>query len=155
MSIKEIKAEVKKGTEKKENKSEQESSKENYTKFRVLVYNNKTILAGKNATNNEELVKQAGEDEEVFHTKASGSPFVNIKGKSGPREIKTASIFCASKSQDWRNHHSKVIVHQFKGKDIYKKRGMKIGTFNVRKFKVITVEKQDIKNFIEKQKLKN
>ncbi len=143
--MQEIKKAVEEGVEKKSN----------YSKFRVLIYNKKTILAGKSAENNEELVKQVSPEEEVFHTKAPGSPFVNIKGKADSRTIKQAAIFCAAKSQDWRDNQSDTIVHHFKGKDIYKGKNDKLGSFKVKNFKEITVKKQDIEKFIKKQNLKN
>jgi predicted ribosome quality control (RQC) complex YloA/Tae2 family protein len=145
--MKEIKQAVEEGIEKKPNSQ--------YNKFRIFEYNKKIILAGKSAGNNEEIVKQVSEDEEVFHTALPGSPFVNIKGKADEKTIKQAAIFCASKSQAWRDNHSDILVHQFKGKDIYKKKGMKLGTFGVKNFKEILVKKSEIENFIEKQNLKN
>ncbi len=52
-------------------------------KFREFITDRGTmIFAGRNAENNEELVKQVGKNEEVFHTDARGSPFVNIKGRA-------------------------------------------------------------------------
>jgi len=110
----------------------------------------KLVLAGKNAENNEELVNQAGKNEDVFHTAAAGSPFVNIKGKGNKKDKKEAAIFCASKSQDWRNNKSDVEVHLFAGKDIYKEKGMEIGTFGVRKFKTIKIKKKEIEEFLKK-----
>jgi len=110
----------------------------------------KLVLAGKNAENNEELVNQAGKNEDVFHTAAAGSPFVNIKGKSNKKDRKEAAIFCASKSQDWRDNKSDVEVHLFAGKDIYKEKGMEIGTFGVRKFKTIKIKKKEIEEFLKK-----
>ncbi len=102
------------------------------------------ILLGKNAENNEELVKQIEKNEVVLHTAKPGSPFVNIKGKANKKDVKESAIFCASKSQDWRDNKSNVIVHKFKGKDIYKEKGMKTGTFGVRKPKKIIVKKKEI-----------
>lgn len=104
----------------------------------------KTVLGGKNAENNEELVSQVRKDEVVLHTKSPGSPFVNIKGKAEKADIKEAAIFCARYSQDWRDNHRDVEVHVFSGKDIHKEKGMKLGTFGVRKFKSIVVKKKDI-----------
>ena len=113
--------------------------------FRKLITKQGTIiLAGRNAKNNEELVAQVGKDEEVFHTAKPGSPFVNIKGKPQRGDIKKAAIFCARHSQDWKKNQSDVKVHRFKGKDVYKNKTMKLGTFGVRKFKRIKVKKEDI-----------
>jgi len=103
-----------------------------------------TILAGKSAENNEQLAKQIKPNEEVFHTAAIGSPFVNIKGKAKLGDIKQAAIICARYSKEWRDHKKDILVHRFKGKDIYKNKTMKPGTFGVKKFKVIKVKKKDI-----------
>ena len=35
-------------------------------------------------------------------------------------------------------------IHRFKGKDIYKKDYMEIGTFGVKKFKIINIKKEDL-----------
>ena len=112
----------------------------------------KLILGGKSAENNESLIRQAEADEYVLHTKAPGSPFVNIKAegraKGNKEDIKEAAVFCAVYSQDWKKNKNKdVEVHLFKGRDIQKRRGMKIGTFGVKKFKVIKVKKGEIEGF--------
>ena len=111
----------------------------------------KVVLAGKNAENNEELVSQIGREEYVLHTAKPGSPFVNIKAeteKVSKEDIKESAIFCASKSQDWRDNKKDVEVHVFKGKDIYKVKGMEKGTFGVKKFKLIKIKKNDIEDFL-------
>ncbi len=113
----------------------------------------KVILAGRNAKNNEELIAQVEKNEVVLHTAAPGSPFVNIKGKAKRKDIKEAAIFCAVHSQEWRDNKTDILVHKFKGKDIYKKSNMKIGTFGIRKFKIIKVKKKWIEIFIKKEKI--
>ena len=115
-------------------------------KFRqFLTSSGKLVLAGKDAKSNEELIKQIEKDEVVLHTAKPGSAFVNIKEKANQRDIKEAAIFCAKHSQDWRDNKEDVLIHQFKGKDIYKNRLMKLGTFGVRRKKLIKVKKKDIK----------
>lgn len=114
----------------------------NFRKF--ITKQGTVILAGKNAENNEELIKQIKDSEEVFHTEHPGSPFVNIKGKPKRSDIKAAAIFCARYSKDWKKNKKDMIIHRFKGKNIYKSKGMKIGTFGVEKFKKIRVKKVDI-----------
>ena len=117
-------------------------------KFReIKTSSGKRVLAGKSAKNNEELIKQARDSQTVLHTAKPGSPFVNIKGKATKKDIKEAAIFCARHSQDWRDNKGNVIVHVFKGKDVHKTKGMKLGTFGVKKFKVIKVKKEDILRF--------
>ena len=112
----------------------------------------KSVLAGKNAENNEELIKQAEKNEIVLHTARPGSPFANIKGKANKKDIEEAAIFCARYSKDWRDNKRDVIIHQFKGKDIYKNKLMKTGTFGVKKFKVIKIKKEEIEKWEEKKK---
>ena len=116
--------------------------------FRRFVTKSGTIiLAGRNAENNEELIKQTGKNEEVFHTSTPGSPFINIKGKPKKGDITTAAIFCAKYSRDWKKNKRNVEVHRFKGRYIYKEKGMKTGTFGVKKFKRIKVKRRDILKF--------
>lgn len=105
------------------------------------------VLAGRNDGNNERLVEQSGKDEEVFHTKEAGSPFVNIKGKPKRGDLKEAAVFCARFSRDWKTNKKDVEVHRFKGKDIYKRKGMKTGTFGVRNFKIMKIKKKEIEAF--------
>ncbi len=106
------------------------------------------VLAGKNAEQNESLVKDfIGKSNLIFHTEKPGSPFCITLGKPEKYDEKEIAIFCAKKSQDWRNNKSDVMVHVFKGKDVYKIKGMKTGTFGVKKFKVIKIKKEDIEKF--------
>ena len=122
-------------------------------KFREFSTSSKKIvLAGKDENSNEDLVNQSNPDEFVFHTAASGSPFVNIKSPQKDvtkKYIKEAAIFCASRSQDWRDNKNDVEVHYFLGKDIFKEHSMKKGTFGVKKFKSIKVKKEDIERLNE------
>ena len=117
----------------------------NFRKFRTK--SGTTILAGRTAENNEELIKQVKKNEEVFHTDAPGSPFVNIKGKPKRGDIKTAAVFCARYSREWKKKKKDVEVHRCEGRDIYKNKMMKTGTFGVKKFKRVRVKKRDIIKF--------
>ena len=120
-------------------------------KFREIITDRETmIFCGRNAKNNEELVKQVQDNEEVFHTGAVGSGFVNIKGRARKGDIKDAAVFCAAYSKDWKKNKSDVIVHKFKGKDICKNFEMKTGTFGVKKFKKIKIKKEEIQEFLKK-----
>jgi predicted ribosome quality control (RQC) complex YloA/Tae2 family protein len=107
----------------------------------------KKVFAGKDAESNEELVKEFIEKSNIIlHTEKPGSPFCVIEDlKPGKKDVKEAAIFCASKSQDWRDNKNDVIVHVFSGKDTYKRKGMKAGMFGVRKFTTIKIKKGDIK----------
>jgi len=120
-------------------------------KFREIITDRGTmIFGGRNAENNEELVGQVRNNEEVFHTDAVGSSFVNIKGRAKKGDIKDAAIFCAAFSKDWKKNKSDVVVHKFKGKDIYKSFGMKTGTFGVKKIKKIKIRKKEIEDFLKR-----
>jgi len=116
---------------------------------RFFTSSGKLILAGKDAETNEKLVEQTGKDEIVLHTKQAGSPFVSIKaeGKISKKDLKEAAIFCALYSRDWKKNKKDVEVHWFKGKDIFKNKEMKLGTFLVKKFKAINVKKEEIEKF--------
>ena len=117
-------------------------------KFRKHITKKGTlVLAGRSAKNNEELISQVQPDEIVLHTEASGSPFVNIKGKTKNEDLKEAAVFCAFYSRDWKKNKKDVLVHVFKGKDIFKEKLMKEGTFGVKKFKEIKVKKSEIEKW--------
>ena len=116
-------------------------------KFREFITSSeKKALCGKDAESNEELVKQfAGKGNKIFHTEKPGSPFCVIEdAKPNKQDIKETATFCASISQDWRDNRKDVIIHEFTGKDVYKRKGMKAGMFGVKKFKVIKVKKKEI-----------
>jgi predicted ribosome quality control (RQC) complex YloA/Tae2 family protein len=112
----------------------------------------KKVLAGKNAEGNEELVKQfIGKRNMIFHTEEPGSPFCVIGDlKPDKKDIEETAIFCAGKSQDWRESKSDVVVHVFSGTNIYKEKRMKTGMFGVSRFKKIIAKKKEIQKFLEK-----
>jgi predicted ribosome quality control (RQC) complex YloA/Tae2 family protein len=114
------------------------------------------MLAGKDAEQNEALVWQAGESETVLHTKAAGSPFVNIKGekKVSVKDVNEAAVFCARYSRDWKKNHGDVEVHVFLRKDISKEKGMKLGTFGVKKFRKIVIKKDILRESEKMEKKK-
>ena len=115
----------------------------------LILSSEKLALAGKDAESNEKLIKQAGKNEIILHTEKPGSPFVNIKtnaDETTKKDVKEAAIFCAKYSQAWKKAKIKsdVEVHIFLGKDLFKLKDMKTGTFGVKKFKKIVVKKEDI-----------
>lgn len=127
------------------------SNKKEFSGFRKeITSSGKLILAGKTQENNEKLIKtQVHKEEIVFHTVARGSPFVVLKNshkeKPTQQDIKETAIFCAKHSHDWRDNKKNVLVHYFKGKDIYKLPSMKTGTFGVKGSKEILVRKGELK----------
>lgn len=119
-----------------------------YKKFRwFFTSSGKLVIGGKNAEQNEQIINQhLNKNDLVLHTKSAGSPFCVIKGKASKKDIVEAAVFCARYSKEWKKEKRKkdVEVHYFKGKNVYKDRKMKIGTFGVKKFKAIKVKKEDI-----------
>jgi len=122
-------------------------------KFREFATSSgKKIIAGKDAESNEELMKQfIGKDNKIFHTAKPGSPFCVIeKIKHGKKDVQEAAVFCASKSQAWRDNKCDIEVNCFSGGDVYKDKGMKTGTFGVKRFKTIIAKKKDIEKLASK-----
>ncbi len=113
---------------------------------KIILKSGTKIFLGKDAKSNDELVKQfKGKENIIMHTAKPGSGFCVIKDlKPSKRDIKEAAIFCARYSHDWRDNKSDVNVHMFKGKEVYKEKGMKIGTWKVKNSKTKTIKKQDI-----------
>ena len=91
----------------------------------------KLVLAGKNAEQNEQIVKQAKVENIVLHTKEPGSPFCIIHGDISEKDIKETAVFCACFSQGWKKRKKEMEVHIFKGAQIVKADEMKTGTFGV------------------------
>ncbi len=116
-------------------------------KFREMILKSGTrILLGKNAENNDELVKKfKGKENTIIHTVAPGSPFCVIdKLNPSKEEISASGAICARFSQDWRDNKKNVRVNIFTGKDVNKERGMKVGTWKVKKSKTKTIKKKEI-----------
>lgn len=119
--------------------------------FRKIVLDSGTkILLGKNESQNESLVKKyKGKNNMILHTENPGSPFCVIENtKPSKDEIKNAAIYCARYSKDWRTNKKDVNVHQFTGKDVYKRWRMKTGTFGVKNYKPIKVKKKEIEKIV-------
>ena len=113
----------------------------------------KLVLGGKSAENNEELIAQAKPNEILLHTKMPGSPFCNIKSekeKVTKEDIYETGVFCAKFSQDWKHNHKDVEMHVFLSQDTRKEKGMKTGTFGVKKHKSIIIKTKDIEEFESK-----
>jgi predicted ribosome quality control (RQC) complex YloA/Tae2 family protein len=117
----------------------------NFREFKTT--SGKIVLGGKSAKNNEALIDQVSPKEIILHTAMPGSPFCNIKGDASKEDIKEAAVFCAKYSQDWRDYKKDVLIQVFKGTNIYKDKKMELGTYGVKKFKVIKIKKSDIIKF--------
>ncbi len=111
------------------------------------------ILLGKNAENNDELMKKfKGKENLILHTIKPGSPFCVIEKLNPSKEdVKESAIICAVKSQDWRDNKSNVELHLFSGKEIKKPILAKTGTWKIiSKPKVIKVKKTEILKWMKK-----
>ena len=110
-----------------------------------------TLILGKDSKSNDELIKEyKGKENIILHTVEPGSPFCVI-GNLNPdkKDVKEAAIVCASKSQAWRDNGSDVKVSVFDGKNVYKKKDMKQGTWGVKKRKrTILVKKKEIEKWL-------
>ncbi len=120
---------------------------ESYRKF--ILESGKIIFSGKDRKENEKLVSEfIGKENLIMHTKLPGSPFsVSLKELTKDEQEKMA-LFTAKYSQDWKKNRNNVLVDIFSGKDVYKNKKMKTGTFGVKKKKTIKVKKQEIKEII-------
>ena len=117
-------------------------------KFREFVLSSgRKVFGGRNAENNDELVRAAGRNDVILHTSEPGSPFVNVGEKPTKKEIGEAAVFCARYSQDWRNRKGDVIVNIFLRSDMKKGLFAKAGSWNVKKQEKIIVKKVDIERF--------
>lgn len=108
------------------------------------------IFLGRNAENNDELVKKfKGKENIILHTVAPGSPFCVIeKLNPSQKDINSSGAICARYSQDWRDNKKNVAMHVFTGKDIKKPLFTKIGTWKIKgKAKIINVKKKDIEKW--------
>ena len=104
------------------------------------------ILLGRDAKSNEKLVKEfKGKSNVILHTASPGSPFCVIRELDPSRkDIATSGAYCAKYSQAWRDNKKDVDVNVFTGKDVYKRKGMKVGTFGVKKSKKIKIRKRKV-----------
>lgn len=111
---------------------------ENYQKYRwFYTSSGKLVVGGKNALQNDELIKKIKHlrnEYIVMHTSSPGSPFSiilsNSKGVS-KKELEECAIFTACFSQSWKSAQKKVSVDIFKSSQLYKSKEMKQGTWGV------------------------
>lgn len=121
-------------------------------KFREITLKDGALLIlGRNAESNDNLMRKfKGKSNIILHTVSPGSPFGVINTlKPIKEEIYASGVIVAKFSQDWRNNKKDIKVSVFTGKEISKNKDLKIGTWNVKKSKTITVKKEDILKFGE------
>ncbi len=110
-----------------------------YQRYRwFFTSTNKLVVGGKNALQNEELIRRLKTTKKDFlgmHTADPGSPFAFIlveKKLIKNTDIEECSIFTASFSRAWKEKKKKVEVHIFNLSQLYKTKGMKMGTWGVK-----------------------
>jgi len=132
-----VELEKKKFFKMKKEQSKQQNQKEWYGKFRWFISSDGfLIVAGKDAQTNEQLIrKHMKENDLVFHTDITGSPFVLIKNpdkKEIPGQtIKEAAEFCGSYSKAWKIGILAVDVYYIKPEQVKKEGGLPTGSFMI------------------------
>jgi len=107
-------------------KTEKSRKKEWYEKFRWFKSSdNFLIIGGKDATSNEIIIKKHADPQElVYHTEASGSPFIVIKNpekRTIPEQTKKeAAIFAATMSRTWEKGMKRAEVFEVKPDQVSK-----------------------------------
>lgn len=123
--------------------------------FREIKLSDKTkILLGRNAENNDELMKKfKGKENTILHTESPGSPFCVIDElKPTKIQIAASGAICVAYSQDWRDNKRDAIVNVFTGKDAKKRFWMKKGTWKVGNSRKMKIKKKDVLAFERKRK---
>src|SRR3989344_3324149 len=115
------------------------SIEQTYEKYRWFVTStNKTVVGGKSASQNGELLKRLKNqttDVIIMHTSSPGSPFSAILSpidKIFPQDIEQTAIFTACFSREWREKKKKAHVDIFTLSQLSKPSKLKTGTWNVR-----------------------
>ena len=115
-----------------------------YKKYRwTYTSSGKLVFGGKSAEQNEEVVRlliqeaeknKGDKDYLVMHTHAPGSPFaVLFSKKYDEKDLEDCAIFCACFSRAWKEGQKKAKVDIFRASQLFKERGMRVGTFGVLK----------------------
>ncbi len=122
-AIKEQKEKLERIKPKKEKPKEKKKQKW-FEKFKWFISSDGIlVIAGKDATSNEILIKKHTEPENlVFHADIPGAAFVVIKSKDSPEQTKKeAAEFAAVNSKAWQNRFGVVDVYCVKPKQVSKK----------------------------------
>lgn len=109
-----------------------------YKRYRwFFTKSGKLVYGGKSAEQNEEVINELLKSEIkriVMHTKIPGSPFAVIDSsveKLNESDLEEVAIWTACFSRAWKSGLKKTQVDIFSNDQIFKKKGMKIGTFGV------------------------
>lgn len=107
-----------------------------YEKYRWFFTSNKVlVIGGKNAEQNEELVRRFVKQKckyIVMHTMRPGSPFSIIISENPSKEdLEEAAIFTGCFSKGWKECRKKMMIDVFLLEQMVKESSMKDGTFRV------------------------
>ena len=128
-----------------------------YENFRwFFTSNNVLVVGGKSDEQNEIALQNFSKPNYVImHTTAPGSPFMIIQSDNPSKmDLEETAIFCACFSQQWKLGKRLIEIDIFKGEQIYKIKGMKIGTFGVKGTKKTLKVKPELVLVIQNGKLK-
>jgi hypothetical protein len=135
----------------------------NYKKHRwFFTKSGKLVYGGKNAEQNDEILRSLKEERILLHTYVPGSPFAVIDAppaKVNASDLEEAAIWTACFSRAWRAGLRKTQVDTFTTQQIFKKKGMKTGTWGVAgnverkivQLKLSIVKQQDVLRCVPEQ----
>lgn len=128
--------------------------KEEYKKYRwFFTKDNHLVVGGKNAEQNEEIVKsylKIKPEYTIMHTKDPGSPFsIILTENPSQKDIEETAIFTGCFSKAWKETKKKTIIDIFKLNQLTKNKSMKTGTFGV--IGKITRKEVELKLYLTKQ----
>jgi len=98
--------------------------KEWYEKYHWVIEDNYLIIGGRNADQNESIVRKYMEPNDIFmHAEIHGAPVVIIKakGKISEKALKEAAIIAAAYSKAWKEGLGAIDVYWVWGKQVSKK----------------------------------
>lgn len=119
----------------------------------------KLVVGGKSDKQNELVIKHFLKPSFfVMHTLKPGSGFMIVQDSNpSQKDLDECAVFCGCFSKQWKNlkgNSSKIYIDVFEGKDIYKEKGMKAGTFGVKNKKKTVKIKPELVLVIQKGKLR-
>jgi|TARA_Y100000034_G_scaffold61122_1_gene74213 hypothetical protein len=111
-------------------------SDDDYRKYRwFFTSSGKLVVGGKSDSQNELVIENFLKDGYmVMHTSKPGSGFmVLVSEKWNKKDLEEMAVFCGCFSKQWKLSvkGKKISVDMFEGSDVFKKKGMKTGTFGV------------------------
>ena len=132
----------------------QEPDYKNYRWF--FTSEGKLVVGGKSDEQNEEVIRNfLRPDYIVMHTSLPGSPFMIMQDDNpSKKDLKETAIFTSAFSKQWKNGSKNIEIDIFKASQIYKTKGMKIGTFGIKGEKETIKVKPELVLIIQKGKIR-